>query len=185
MGVARAHFAGLGRAPASPPELLVAARLVALKGVDVAIDALAHVATAGARLVIAGDGPERAALELRARRLGARVHFLGGVDTVTRDRLLRACSAVVIPSRVTPTGRTEGAPLIAVEALAAGVPVIASRVGGLGELSAVRLVAPDDPRGLARAIDRTLAAPPPPDQLRRAVHHLDWAEVCTRLLRNE
>jgi len=134
--------------------------------------------TAAARLVIAGDGPERARL---AAHGGA--SFLGEVTTFHRDALLRTASVVVVPSRITPGGRTEGTPAIALEALAAGVPVVASAVGGLCDLPGVRLVPPDDPRALARAIDQALAAPPCPQALRAGVANLDWREVAPRLIR--
>ncbi len=181
MGLDLARFAALDRAPLTPPAILVAARLQPIKGVDVAIAARAHLAT-DARLVIAGDGPERAALRARA---APGTTFLGEVDTAHRDRLLREASVVVVPSRVIAAGRTEGAPMIALEALAAGVPVVGSAVGGLRDLGdVVQLVPPDDPYALARAIDRTLASPPPPKVLRHAVAHLDWASVAARLLRS-
>jgi glycosyltransferase involved in cell wall biosynthesis len=170
MGVDLAHFRSLGRAPTSPPTILVAARLVPIKGIDTAIDAMAHLPHA--RLVIAGDGPERAALEARAR---TRVTFLGQVDTHRRDQLLRAASVVVVPSR-TINGRSEGCPTIAIEALAAGVPVVAT-VG-----RATELVAPNDPIVLAQAIERALASRQSTDA---QVADLDWIAVATRLLRNE
>jgi glycosyltransferase involved in cell wall biosynthesis len=181
MGIDLARFAALGRAPTAPPTILVAARLVPIKGVDTALAALAHL-RAPARLVIAGDGPERAALAARAP---ADAVLLGEVDTRRRDELLRAASVVVVPSRVTAGGRTEGTPAIALEALAAGVPVVASAVGGLCELPAARLVPPDDPYALARAIDRVLAAPPAPEELRRSVANLDGRVVAERLLRRK
>jgi glycosyltransferase involved in cell wall biosynthesis len=181
MGLDLARFAALGRAPRTPPVILVAARLVPLKGVDVALAAFAHV-RAPARLVIAGDGPERAALRARAP---AGVELLGEVDTRRRDELLREASVVVVPSRVTAGGRTEGTPAIALEALAAGVPVVASAVGGLRELPAARRVPPEDPYELARAIDRALVDPPSPDELRRSVANLDWRVVAERLLRKK
>ncbi len=174
MGLPLARFAGIARAPAHPPTLLVVARLVPIKGVDIAIRAARAL---GVRLVVAGDGPERAALEA----LGG--EFVGAIDPDERDRLLSTAAAVVVPSRVLPSGRSEGMPTIALEALAAGVPVIASAVGGLRALApAARLVAPDDPRALADAIERVLAAPPPPEELRAAVAHLDWPRVARRLL---
>ena len=172
MGLPLARFTAIARAPT--PTVLVVARLVAIKGVDVALRAARE---AGVRIVVAGDGPERAALA----RLGG--EFLGEVDPDTRDRLLATAGAVVVPSRVLPSGRSEGMPTIALEALAAGVPVIASAVGGLPSLApAARLVPPDDPHVLASAIRETLAAPPPPAQLRAAVADLDWPRVAERLL---
>ncbi len=181
MGLDLARFAALARAPRTPPTILVCARLVPIKGVDVALEAFARL-RAPARLVIAGDGPERAALEARAP---AGVELLGEVDTRRRDELLCAASVVVVPSRATARGRTEGTPMIALEALAAGVPVVASATGGLRELAAARLVPPEDPYELARAIDRALVDPPGPHELRQAVADLDWRVVAERLLRSK
>lgn len=178
MGIDVARFAALGNTPTSPPTILVAARLVPIKGVDVALAALAHLRTP-ARLVIAGDGPERARL---AREAPANATFLGAVDDRARDQLLREASVVVVPSRVLPNGRSEGSPMIALEALAAGVPVVASAVGGLASLAGAVRVRPDDPRALAAAIDRTLASPPRAEELRLGVAHLAWPGVALRLL---
>lgn len=180
MGIALDRFRALERAPSDPPSIVIASRLVPLKGIDVAIAAMAHI-RAPARLVIAGDGPERRSLVATA---APSITFLGQVDLARRDRLLREASVVVVPSRIVNSGRTEGTPLIALEALAAGVPVVASNVGGLSELDrlAVQLVPPDDPRALALAIDRVLADPPAADELRQSVAHLDWQRVTRRLL---
>ncbi len=184
MGLDVAHFAALGRAPTTPPTILVAARLVPIKGVDVAIDAASQLATR-ARLVIAGDGPERAAL---AARVGSNpmIELVGEVSATARDQLLREASVVVVPSRVVASGRTEGCPMIALEALAAGVPVVASAVGGLAERGApIELVRADDPPALARAIARVLARPCSEAELRAAVVDLDWIDVANRLVRNK
>jgi glycosyltransferase involved in cell wall biosynthesis len=175
MGIDVAHFAALPRAPTTPPMILVVARLVPIKGVDVLMSAR-HLLRTPARIVVAGDGPERAALEQPD------VTFVGAVDAATRDRLFGEAAVVVVPSRVLPNGRSEGMPMIALEALAAGVPVIASAVGGLASLDAATRVRPDDPVALAAAIDRVLATPANPDELRRAVAHLDWAVVARKLL---
>ena len=177
MGITLDRFRSLERAPIDPPTIVIASRLVPVKGIDVAIAAMAHV-RAPARLVIAGDGPERTAL---AARTTDRITFLGEVEAARRDQLLREASVVLVPSRVLASGRTEGTPMIALEALAAGVPVVASAVGGLRELAQIRLVPPEDPRALAAAIERTLATPPRADELRRAVLHLDWPQVIERL----
>jgi glycosyltransferase involved in cell wall biosynthesis len=179
MGVDLARFAAVPRAPSAPPTVLVAARLVPLKGVDVAIAAMRHVATA-AQLVIAGDGPERDRLAAAAPA----ARFLGEVTTDRRDDLLGAASVVVVPSRIA-RGRTEGTPAIALEALAAGVPVVASAVGGLcalGHLPGMALVAPEDPHALAAAIDRTLAWPAAAAAVRAGVAAFDWRAVAPRLL---
>ncbi|HUJ58913.1 MAG TPA: glycosyltransferase [Kofleriaceae bacterium] len=180
MGVPLAHFAALGRAAREPPVILFVGRLVPVKGTDVAIRALGALAGA-ARLVIAGEGPERGALEQLAA--GAPVEFVGAVDPAARDRLLREAAVVVVPSRVLANGRSEGTPTIALEALAAGVPIVASAVGGLRALApAAELAPPDDPRALAAALDRALVAPRAAEELQRAVAGLDWPEVARRLL---
>lgn len=175
MGIELARFAAIPHTPTTPPTILVAGRLVAIKGIDIAIRALALIKRP-VQLVVAGDGPDRAALEL----LDPRVTFVGAVDTARRDQLLGRASVVVVPSRTLANGRTEGTPLIALEALAANVPVVASAVGGLRELSAVRTVPPEDPRALAYAI--TAALDDEPRDLRATVAHLDWAIVAPRLV---
>ncbi len=192
MGLDVAHFTALGRAPTTPPMILVAARLVPLKGVDVAIDAASQLAMC-ARLVIAGDGPERAALAARVIAHSSSranphlvIELVGEVSAAARDQLLREASVVVVPSRVVASGRTEGCPMIALEALAAGVPVVASAVGGLAERGApIELVPADDPPALARTIEHVLARPCAEAELRAAVADLDWIDVATRLLRNK
>lgn len=181
MGIDIAHFAGLGRAPATPPVILVVARLVPIKGIDVAIEAAARLRT-GARLVIAGDGPERRALEARAyanaRRGATPVTFLGEVTTSRRDELLRMASVVVVSSRALANGRTEGCPTIALEALAAGVPVVAT----IGR--ATTRVPADDPDATARAIETAIDHGPTPDAARALVADLDWSRVAARLVRS-
>jgi len=141
------------RALDSPPDAelpagsyaLVVSRLSPEKGVDVALDACAR---AGVALVVAGDGPERAALTERAR--GADVRFVGRVEDEELARLRRGASIALAPSR---SAETFGAAVA--EAMAAGLPVAASGVGALGELlPAEELVRPDDPGALAEAIGR-------------------------------
>ena len=132
--------------------LAFAGRLGPQKAVGVLLDALVH--TSGVSLVIAGDGPERSALERRALELGldARVRFLGSVPRETVLRLFRAADASVLPSA------WENFPHTVVEALAVGCPVIATAVGGVPEV--VRegenglLVPPGDSAALAAALDR-------------------------------
>jgi glycosyltransferase involved in cell wall biosynthesis len=105
---------------------LVAARLSPEKGIDVAIDAAA---AAGVPLRIAGEGPEAAALRARAERLDAPVELLGRVPRERMAELLAGAAMVLLPSRY-----HEFAPYSALEAMAAGVPVAASALGGLPEM---------------------------------------------------
>lgn len=139
--------------------LLSLAALVRRKGLDVLLEALAQLDEPGEGghrplLWIAGDGPERADLEARARSLGlaSQVRFLGRRDDPAD--LLAACDVFVLPSR------REGLGVAALEAMAAGRPVVASRVGGLGEAVVHEetglLVTPEDPKTLADALARLL-----------------------------
>ena len=134
--------------------LLTLASLVPRKGLDVLLDAFARLGERGATLLVAGEGPERAGLEEHARRAGiaGRVRFLGRREDA--PRLLAACDVFVLPSR------REGLGVAALEAMAAGVAVVATRVGGLGEAvedgRSGRLVEPGDPEALARALEELL-----------------------------
>ncbi len=138
------------------PRLLVAAALVYRKGIDVLLEALFRLGRAGdsPELWIAGEGSERKALEKLARRHGltAQVRFLGQRDDVAE--LMRASQMIILPSR------QEGLGVAALEAMALGRPVVASRVGGLPEAVIHErtglLVPPGDPAGLAAAIARLL-----------------------------
>ena len=112
--------------------ILFIGRLTEVKGVDVLLEAMQGID--GARLLIAGDGEQRTALESLARNLSVNAKFLGQVEATSRDYLLSSCAAIVIPSRVLADGRTEGTPVVCLEAMAAGLPVVASHVGGLAEV---------------------------------------------------
>jgi len=145
-----------GLAP-DAPLLLSLANLVWRKGLDVLLRALARLPERPC-LWIAGDGPERGALENLAAELGvsSRVRFLGARADVAD--LLAACDVLVLPSRL------EGLGVAALEAMAAGRPVVASRVGGLADAVVEGrtglLVAADDPPALAAALERLLENAP-------------------------
>jgi glycosyltransferase involved in cell wall biosynthesis len=105
------------------------ARLEACKGLDVLIEAAARVAPAcpDLRVLLVGDGPERKHLEALARRggIGDRVHFTGSSGEIRE--YLAAMDLFAAPSR------TEGLGLAILESMAAGVPALGSRVGGIPE----------------------------------------------------
>jgi glycosyltransferase involved in cell wall biosynthesis len=135
------------------PLWVCAGRLEEQKGQDVLLDALAEVRRRGLEFVavLAGEGRLRGALEERARSLGleANVRFTGQVDDL--GPLLAAADAVALPSR------WEGMPLVLLEALARGRPVVASAVGGVPEVVAdeehARLVPPGDVAALAAVLE--------------------------------
>jgi glycosyltransferase involved in cell wall biosynthesis len=116
----------------NPPSILFIGRLTRIKGVDVLIRAAKQIP--GTRLVIAGDGPSRKDLQELAHNLSINAVFLGRIGAGERLRLLKSCDVVAIPSLVMPDGRREGTPLVCLEAMAAGCPVVASRTGGLAEV---------------------------------------------------
>jgi len=114
-------------------------------------------------LDIAGDGPEREALEglVKAFGLGDRVRFHGALpEPEVRDLLDRA-DLFVLPSIVTADGTSEGLPVVLVEALAAGVPAVATRVSGVPELirdgETGLLAEPGSPADLRRALTALLS----------------------------
>jgi glycosyltransferase involved in cell wall biosynthesis len=143
-----------------PGRLLYIGRLADKKGVDVLVDALARLD--GARLDVIGDGPDREALEARARDLGveARARFLGKQPRAEVLRALATAQIVVIPSRVGAGGDMDGTPVVLGEAMAAGVPVVASDLGGLGECIEDGvdglLVPPGDVDALAAMLSKAL-----------------------------
>jgi glycosyltransferase involved in cell wall biosynthesis len=106
------------------------ARLIPGKGVDDLLAAAANELARGARLRVAGDGPERHKLEklARALRIQRQVEFLGWVDDASA--FWRSCDVAVVPSHQW----VESFGLAAVEAMACGRPVVATRNGGLAEL---------------------------------------------------
>jgi glycosyltransferase involved in cell wall biosynthesis len=122
---------------------LVAGRLSVEKGVDVAVRACIR---AGVPLVVAGDGP--AAGELRALAAGADVRFTGRVPPDELAELRRGAAVAIVPSRY-----QEILPLAAAESMAAGLPTVASRTGGLvGFVPEPELVAPGDEADLGERV---------------------------------
>ena len=157
--------AALGAAAADDVVIGCVARLHPDKDHATLIDAAARLARAGHtgfHLVLIGDGEERTALERQAAAagIGERVRLLGDRDDVAA--LVPQLDLFVLPSR------TEGLPMVLLEAMSAGVACVATRVGGIPELLADGvgvLVPPADPPALAAAIGGLLDDP----QRRRAL----------------
>lgn len=143
------------------PRLLVAGRLSREKGVDLALRAFALVLRRcpSARLTVAGDGPERPALERLATELGISeaVEFLGWTAPDEIPTLLNAASVLVLPSRA------DSFPLVGLEAALMERPVVAAAVGGLPEMIVHEetgiLVNAEDPGALATAVVRLIEDP--------------------------
>jgi glycosyltransferase involved in cell wall biosynthesis len=127
-------------------------RLTPEKGPDVLVEAAALL-PGDVGISVLGEGPLKAGLLRRAESLGLgrRVRWHGIVESA--GRLLAAFDVVVLSSR------TEGTPMVLLEAMAAGVPIVATAVGGVPDVVSDReavLVPPDDPRALAAAIASAL-----------------------------
>jgi len=138
----------------SATDLLFVGELRLLKGVDVLIEAVRQLARDGRSVsaTIVGEGPDRARFERQVAELGLqnKIHFVGAKPARQAFALGRM---MIVPSRA------ESLPYIVLEAAAAGLPMIATQVGGIAEIfgpDAGMLVAPDDPAALARAISQAL-----------------------------
>jgi glycosyltransferase involved in cell wall biosynthesis len=153
-------------APGGDFVALFVGRLVERKGVDVLLRAVARLpGSLPLRVVIVGDGPERGRLEALARELGldTRVRFSGRVSAAELERSYRAARVFVLPAVVDRRGDTEGLGVVLLEAMSYGVPVVASRTGGITDIvedgANGILVEPGDPDALAAALERLARDP--------------------------
>lgn len=176
-------------APDAPVKqtVLFLANLEVRKGIHVLLDAFEVLAARlpQARLRIAGDGPERAAVERRLHVSASadRVELLGRVDRERALALMQSCDVYCLPSYAEPFGIT------AVEAMACGRPVVATAAGGLQHLvpdAGGRRVPAGDPAALAGALEELLGDP----RLRQAMgahnralveQRFAWSRVGDRL----
>jgi len=153
-GIDLADFGDREPYAAGAPYIMGIGRLVPQKGFDVLIRAFAKADIPGWKLVIAGEGTERAALESLIQELGlqGRASLVGRADRPMATALFRGCEFFVLASRMEPLG------IVNLEAMAAGKPVIASKVGGVPEIVSDNvtglLVPSEDVDALANAMVR-------------------------------
>jgi glycosyltransferase involved in cell wall biosynthesis len=187
-GIDVAQFAGGARddglrarfgVPRDGAMLLSVGRLGREKNVALTLDAFARLADPRVRLVLIGDGAERDALERRAERLGiaARTVFAGEFPRASLPAAYRSADAFVFTS----ASETQG--LVLVEALAAGIPVVAvdtpqtrDVLGGAG------VVVPPDAGEVAAAVRAVLAAPGPRPVPEHVVRRFDAATSARRVI---
>ena len=151
---------------ARPLTLLYVGRLVERKGVRYLIDALARLSPAlDPRLVVIGDGPERAALqsEVETHGVSARVTFRGWVTPEELDQAYADASVFVLPAVVDARGDTEGLGMVLLEAMTYRLPVVSTPLGGITDIVEQEdtglLTPPNDPAALAAAITRLATDP--------------------------
>lgn len=162
------------------PLVVSVGALIARKGHDVVIGAMAQVP--GATLLIAGEGPERAALEAAigrtGARTGARARLLGAVPHGELPALIAAADVMALASS------SEGLANAWVEALACGTPIVITAAGGAGEVvtgpDAGRIV-PRQAGAFAAAIAELLAVPPAQDAVRDHALGFTWDANATAL----
>lgn len=171
-----------------PPRIVVPRRLFAKNGVEFLVRALPEIRATipDIEALIVGDGPERGTLERLAAELGVAdsVRFEGTRPHGDMPALLASSDLAVIPSLM------EATSVAGLEAMACGIPVVASRVGGLPEIiddQVGTLVPPGDPEALARAIVDLLGSPSRAAMGRRArervVAHWSNARLVERHVR--
>lgn len=142
---------------ATPVKIATVGRLVVWKQMDKLITAMGR--WEGVGLVVVGDGPERERLTALTRelQLSQRVYFAGQKSSADTLALLNACNLFVLNSRY------EGLPHVVLEALALGLPIVATAVGGVPEVVENgrngHLLDPADPYALDETLARLLARP--------------------------
>ncbi len=185
----RFHASGdpVERAPGSEARLLYVGPLIPRKGLPTLVEALALLRRRGTafRLLIAGRGPERASIEALASRrgVGDAVEFAGFVEEERLAALYAEADVFLFPSL------KEGFGLVLVEAMARGVPIVASSTPPIPEVvgDAGRFFTAGVPAALADALspvlrDRDLRAAMREAGLKRAKERYDWSRIAERTL---
>jgi glycogen(starch) synthase len=188
-GVNSALFAGPHADPfpwIRRPRVVFVGRLAPQKGVRTLVTAARLLENPYAQILLVGDGPERVDLERESRRPGGgnRVHFLGFVQHEHIPAVLAHADLLVLPSIYEELGT------VLLEAMWLGLPIVASKSGGIPEVVtdgvSGLLVPPGDSEALARAIDRVLSSPDLARQLgeaaRKRAKDYDWEMLAERVL---
>ncbi len=169
----------------SPPRLLSAGRVVYQKGLDLGLRALAQLKDLDWEWCIAGDGPQMEALKSLARELGVaeRVTFLGWQSREELAQWYHRSNVFLFPSR------HEGMPNAVLEAMASGLPVIATRIAGSEELvvdgATGLLVNPEDVDSLRDSLSRLIVEAETRERMgraarRRVASEYSWENAARR-----
>jgi glycosyltransferase involved in cell wall biosynthesis len=181
---ARFHPNGIPREPV----LLFAGSLIERKGLATLLDAAALLRRRhpSHRLVVIGEGPQRAELEAQAEALGigGAVRFTGSLSPEEVAGWMRRAEVFVLPSS------EEGQGVVLLEALASGTPCVAGRAGGIPDVLSPqwgKLVAPGDPQALAEAVGGLIGSPARRLAMGRAAAEgvraaYDWPVTARRIL---
>src|SRR5215218_10127562 len=141
-------FSGVGK-----PRVLFVGRLAPQKGVGTLVEAAGLLEDPGAQILLVGDGPERKALERESERIGVadRLHFVGFFAHDRVPAVLAHADLLILPSLYEELGT------VLLEAMQAGLPIVASKIGGISDViqDGVNgmLVPPGEPEALARAVN--------------------------------
>jgi glycogen synthase len=184
-GINPDDFSPTPQQPDDRPYVLGVGRLVDQKGFDVLIDAFASPnGPSGVDVVIAGEGPARSALtgRIRDHHLTEQARLIGSVSRQELPTLLGAARAFALPSRGEPFG------IALLEAMASGVPAVATASGGIPEFAVdgtnSLLVQPDDAPALAAALARVISDSALRTRLaaggRETARELSWNAICPR-----
>lgn len=160
-----------------PPRLLYVGRLSPEKGVADLLHAVARLESP-VHLQLAGDGHQREQLRQLAARLGVQAEWLGWQSPAAIPALMAQADLLCLPSHM------EGVPNAVLEAMACGLPVVATCVGGVAEVvtrDTAVLVPPRDPAALAAGIQQALTRAWDTDVIRRQASRFDWTENARRL----
>ena len=176
-----------------PFTVLFVGRLVERKGVSHLVDAVSLLRSGvDVRLVIVGDGPERARIESRVREHGldGRVAVRGRVSEAELQAAYAAADVFVLPAVMDRRGDTEGLGVVLLEAMNYGVPVIASDIGGIVDIVVNNetgvLVRAGDAQALADALERVLGDASLARRLgdagrRRLAERFSWDAILSRV----